>query len=552
MNVKGKIAEHDDDEIIEFGDIAEERDAPRRDNGGRGKQRKRETPRQGNSHGGDVIVVQGGKLHENASKAEAILIAAGVPFYVRDGSIVRPIIEEVPAFRGRKTKAVRLRQVTTDMLRDHLSRTAIFQKYNARSKTFIEVDPPQDIADILLARDGEWLFPPLAGVITTPTMRHDGSILSEAGYDPITKLLLVAPPVMPPIPEKPSRDQALAALALLDALLNEFPFVNEASRSVALSALMTPVVRGAMRVVPFHAADAPEAGSGKSYLFDTAAAISTGEIAPAIAAGRDEAETEKRLVAELITGQPIISIDNLNGELGGDLICQAVERPIIKPRILGLSKTQRIENTVTMFGNGNNFRITGDLVRRVVLCSMDANMERPELRQFRGDPVATVQAKRGHYIAAVLTIVRAYLAAGCPNQCPPLASFQDWSRLVRSSLVWLGRADPVDTMETARADDPSRSSLRAIVAAWLSLIGTDNPMTTGDLKDTACSTKDKDMVLNKAISVVACAPGRSEIDAVRLGRWLGRNKNRIVDSTKIKGDRDKHTKQMIWWLERTS
>ena len=39
-----------------------------------------------------------------------------------------------------------------------------------------------------------------------------------------------------------------------------------------------------------------------------------------------------------MTGQPIISIDNLNGELGGDLICQAIERPIIKPRILGDQK----------------------------------------------------------------------------------------------------------------------------------------------------------------------------------------------------------------------
>jgi putative DNA primase/helicase len=114
----------------------------------------------------------------------------------------------------------------------------------------------------------------------------------------------------------------------LDVLLDEFPFVNAASRSVALSALMTPVVRGAMRVVPFHAADAPEAGSGKSYLFDIASAISTGEIAPAIAAGRNEEETEKRIVAELMTGQPIISTDNLNGELGGDLICQAIERPV--------------------------------------------------------------------------------------------------------------------------------------------------------------------------------------------------------------------------------
>jgi putative DNA primase/helicase len=169
---------------------------------------------------------------------------------------------------------------------------------------------------------------------------------------------------MPPIPEHPSRDDALAGLALLDRLLMEFPFVTAADRSVGLSALMTPVARGAMQVAPMHAVDAPEAGSGKSYLIDIASALATGEIAPAIAAGRNEEETEKRVAAELLSGQPIISIDNLNGELGGDLLCQAIERPIIKSRILGRSETQRIENTVTMFGNGNNFKVVGDMVRR--------------------------------------------------------------------------------------------------------------------------------------------------------------------------------------------
>ena len=50
-----------------------------------------------------------------------------------------------------------------------------------------------------------------------------------------------------------------------------------------------------MQVVPLHAFDAPEAGSGKSYLVDLASTIATGEIAPVIAAGRNEEETEKRL-----------------------------------------------------------------------------------------------------------------------------------------------------------------------------------------------------------------------------------------------------------------
>jgi putative DNA primase/helicase len=303
-----------------------------------------------------AIVLRAGALHLLAAEAEAALVAAGVRFYSRGGEIVRPIVDDVPAFHGRRTKVARLKLVSIDTMRDYLSRAARFEKYHGRSKKMVAADPPQDIARTILARDGDWQhFLPLAGIITTPTLRSDGSILSEAGYDSATRLLLLVPPPLPPIPSRPSKDDALAAIKLLDDLLSEFPFVNAASRSVALSALMTPIVRGAMPVAPMHAFDAPEAGSGKSYLIDLASAIASGEIAPVIAAGRDEAETEKRLVAELITGQPIISIDNLNGELGGDFICQAIERGTVKPRILGRSETKRVENAVCMYGNGTTF-----------------------------------------------------------------------------------------------------------------------------------------------------------------------------------------------------
>jgi putative DNA primase/helicase len=497
-----------------------------------------------------VITLQGGKLSENTTLAETAMIKAGAPLYVRHGEIVRPIIEEVRALKGRRTKTVRLRPVTADMVRDYLSRAVRFEKYDVRAKKAFAVDPPRDIANNLLGRDGLWKFPKLTGVITTPTLREDGSILAAPGYDAATGLLLVDPPPMPAIPERPNRNNALAALALLDGLLDEFPFVDAPSRSVGLSTLMTPVARGAMQVVPMHAADAPEAGSGKSYLFDIASAIASGEIAPAIAAGRDETETEKRLAAELMTGQPIVSIDNLNGELGGDLLCQAIERPIIKSRVLGLSETRRIENTVTLFGNGNNFKVVGDMVRRVVRCSMDANMEQPENRQFKSNPVDAVLANRGCYIAAVLTIVRAYRVAQYPGLLPPLMSFDDWSRLIRSALVWLGRADPVKTMDAARADDPNRSSLRAVVAAWYDVVGVgfDHRLTAGELKEKACSVLDIDGLLNKAFSTVASMRGRNEIDVLRLGKWLGRNKGRVADRLKILGEPDRHSKQMQWWL----
>ena len=96
-------------------------------------------------------------------------------------------------------------------------------------------------------------------------------------------------------------------------------------------------------------------------------------------------------------GQPIVSIDNLNGELRGDFLAQAIERPLVKPRILGMSKNKLIQNNYTLFANGNNLQTVGDLNRRVVVCSLDANVERPELRQFRRKPVDMILSDRGKY-----------------------------------------------------------------------------------------------------------------------------------------------------------
>ena len=131
-------------------------------------------------------------------------------------------------------------------------------------------------------------------MIACPTMRPDGSLLVKQGYDPATRLILIEPPAMPPIPDQPTRDDALRALALLEDLVCESPFEDEASKSVALSGLITPVVRGAMPVAPMHASSAPTAGTGKSFLWDLVAAISIGQRRiPVISAGNEE-ETEKR------------------------------------------------------------------------------------------------------------------------------------------------------------------------------------------------------------------------------------------------------------------
>ena len=102
--------------------------------------------------------------------------------YRRGDAIVRPVVEEVEASHGRKTKAARLRVVEPVYLRDLMDRAANWQKYNATKKKLVATSPPLEVASTLLARGAdEWKFPAVAGVISTPTMRPDGSLLNCPG-----------------------------------------------------------------------------------------------------------------------------------------------------------------------------------------------------------------------------------------------------------------------------------------------------------------------------------------------------------------------------------
>ena len=372
-------------------------------------------------------------------------------------------------------------------------------------------------------------------------------MLTTAGYDPATGLLLADPPPMPDVPEQPSRADAEAALSVLDGLLEEFPFVNDASRSVALSQLLTPVVRGAMRHAPVHVANAPIAGSGKSTLGNVAAMMATGQPCPVVSIGGNE-ELEKRLVGAVLAGRPILAIDNVNGVLQSDFLCQIVTQELLELRKLGSTGNYIVKCVATVFVNGNNVEIEGDLVRRSLRCDLDPQMEDPTVREFKGDPEEAVRADRGKFVAAALTLVRAHLVAGCPGakQVRPLAGFAEWSRLVRSALVWLGRADPVTTQESLRREDPAVVALDLVLEAWAEALTerafADVPLTVRELVgrnvhklelELRGATRTRD---GEALSVV------------KVGQFLKRHQGRVRKGAKLVSEFDSHRKQQTWRL----
>lgn len=494
--------------------------------------------------GRPVVRFIAGKVPEAVDRMEKILLASPVEIYSRAGSLVRPVIDAVPAAKGRTTTVARMAPLNTVSLADMAARIMKFQRFDMRAEDWLEINPPVEMTATLLGREGQWRVPPVAGIITTPTLRPDGSLLTKPGYDPATRLYLALDPgfTMPALMDRPDKTEAAAALAYIEALLTGFPFVGPTDLAVALSGILTALVRGVLPTAPLHAIRAHTPGTGKSYLVDLASVFATGRRCPVIAAGKTEEETEKRLGALLRDAVPVVSIDNVNGNLGGDMLCQLTERPLVRVRILGKSEAPELECRSTTFATGNNLVLMGDMTRRALVCSLDAEVDRPELRDFTFDPIGKVLSERGHYVAAALTVIRAYQVAGSPSVCGAIGSYDDWSEMVRSPLIWLGHADPVASMEMAREEDPELSAIRELFAHWREHLSLSSGYTTSAIIKAACEKQPgsqfdygtPDFVAPEFRELLLREAGEGgAVNSRRLGKWLSRIKGRVVGGCRI-------------------
>jgi putative DNA primase/helicase len=478
-----------------------------------------------------------GQLLRILGETEDALLASGLPIFSRAGMLVEPVAETMSASDGRKTVVARLRPLSPESFLGPAAESAAFQKYDRKRNQWVDTDPPLRHMRVILASERRWRFPHVSGVITTPTLRPDGSLLIDPGHDPETELYLLPGFQLPPIPEHPTKDQALTALKLLIDLLSEFSFKRiggehekKLNRSVALSGLLTALVRGSLPTSPMQLVRAHMAGTGKSYLVDTTAMIATGRLCPVITTLKSVEETEKRLGTVVLSGIAMISLDNCAHDLSGELLCQITERPVVKIRILGRSEMPDCEVHTAVYATGNNIGFTGDMVRRGLVCNLETLDERPELRKFNRDTLRQAAANRGAYVAAGLTIMRAYLAAGASSVCGPFGSYAEWSTMVRSPLVWLGEPDPVASVDTTAAEDPELADLREMFGLWEDYeLDLDAVYVTARIIELGCvpPTGFNPPAFKQFLLRIA-GDKDSNVSAKRLGEWLRRNSGRVV------------------------
>lgn len=264
------------------------------------------------------ISVLPGEYPAAVDEAEQALIDGNAGIYQRGETLVR--VARLDASNGadgvrRPVGTITLVEVAQPWLLEQLARAANW--FVPGKNGFVRVDPPSKVATAYRARVGEWRVPSLLGIVQAPTLRSDGSLLQTPGYDERSRLLYDNLNVQfPTIPENPSHHDAVEALSRLARPFREFSFSDEASRSVALAAALTALVRGSLPTAPMFAFDAPAAGTGKSLLAETISVIATGHRPAMMSQGMNAEEDQKRLSSVLMAGDPIIVMDNCERPIG--------------------------------------------------------------------------------------------------------------------------------------------------------------------------------------------------------------------------------------------
>lgn len=394
--------------------------------------------------------------------------------YQRGGALVY-VLHDMSPLSGvtRPRGCPRIAPLPAPTLREYLSASAVWVQ-NSREDGPRRVHVPQTVVNAVGSR-GEWRgVRALESVVECPHLRPDGTVISEAGFDAATGLLYAPSEKFTPGPENPTQDDAKAAAALLLDLVVDFPFKTPAHRAAWLAALLTPLARFAFRgPSPLFMVDANTAGAGKGKAVGLIGEVVAGRPMATMAPVEDDAEQRKRITALAISGDNLVLIDNVVGSLGGPSLDAALTSTEWGDRLLGSSQTVKLPLAITWFATGNNIQLIGDMGRRVLHVRLESPLDHPEDRTAfkHADLEGYVRANRPALVAAALTILRAFCAAGRPAQgLPSWGSFDGWSNLVRGAVVFAGEPDPAGTRQEIRSEaDVAAQSLRELIEGWPSL-----------------------------------------------------------------------------------
>jgi hypothetical protein len=300
-------------------------------------------------------------------------------------------------------------------------------------------------------------LPAVEGLLHAPFMRPDGTVCVDVGYDERSRVYLTS--TMPiDVPTHPTPDDVARAVSLIDEFIADFPLATQPDRAHVFGLLLTLMTRHLMPLSPLIAIDGNGPGVGKNLLSECCVYIATGEWVQTDPLPLDSEEQRKQITSLLATGRSVALFDEAH-IIGGTSLARLITSTTWGDRLLGYSKQVSYPNRMTVVALGNNVEVTGDMPRRTVLIRLSSGLDRPELRTgFRHDDLRLwVTNNRARMIEALLTILRAWHAAGQPRSMARLGSFDAWATMIGGALETAGvvgfLANAQEMRERSATDD---------------------------------------------------------------------------------------------------
>ncbi len=439
-----------------------------------------------------------------------------------------------------------------------------------------EVAAPNEVV-AQLYNSAHTVYPRLRGLVTTPTFTRGGDLISTPGFHESGLYYWNTGDFdIPTISKVPTAEEIAEAKRLLvEEVFADFPLGGLVRDEIVAKALDpedpegVPAVTNLISMLllmfcrdlidgptPGHLLTKPSPGTGASLLTDVCSMIAHGEPTPAQPIPPNNEEMQKTLLTLIADGANIVYFDNIDQSVDSGTFASALTAPKVRGRILGKSQMAEAEVRAVWILCGNNVRMSQELIRRLVMVDLDANMSDPQHRSgWRHDDLPTyVKENRGDLVWACLTLIQNWVAKGMKgDKGVVLNSYENWSRVMGGILRDAGLNGFLRNRDELkeRASDGGEDDITIFLDAWWErYLSSPILMRSPEPKD--------DDLIKMAIAQDLQLPLRMKktpdddltYDPRQFNKFLGTYEGRVMkltDTTEVKVTRGRRSKHGYYW-----
>lgn len=396
---------------------------------------------------------------------------------------------------------------------------------------------------------------PLHGVIGTPTMRPDGTLIQDCGYDQTTGLYLGPAVETARIPDEITDEQVRASREFVfTKAFGEFCWSTPGDFANYLALLLSPMMRPYVKTTtPFGMITATTRGSGKTNLTDAIGLLygQTSQVLP----GRTE-ELQKKITSILAgNSSPVVVFDNLKegSTISSEILATLITKDKWDDRMLGASRNIEATNDRLWLASGNGLTVGGDMGSRTIMVRLDPKMARPELRQFEMGQFSDWIREGGNreeLLYHLLILVQAWIKAGAPKDTDhTMRGFTRWAQTMGGLLKFHGLTGFLGNVDDLAARDTDEEEWGIFLAKWQDIYGTQERLA----KELHASAQ-VDYVMGTQVDrwarcFITDDDGMTPTPK-KLGQMLHGKADRFFGPYILRKRRDTVTNATMWWVEK--